>query len=186
MLWPTSVLGHVKLGGALNSLLYSTYFLDIAVLALLVENLGAERPVWIRTATANALIVLLIPFSITVAKTVAVPRRAWTSRNVEAYDYSRKHPGEVYFPMHPLSVYLAEHQWYNSDLGIFDRVSAGISVDQANYQRYLPPAMRFVAYAGTVPGVSFPLLPGFNRKVRLPELSGWTVFEREDSGSKER
>jgi hypothetical protein len=180
LLWPTSVLGHVKVGGASNSLLYSTYFLAVAALAIMVESLAARTPKWSRTAAVVALIITSVPLLVIIAKTLVVPQRAVISPSVTAYEYMKRHPGEVYFPWYPVAGYMAEHRWYHFELGIFDRIAAGIPIDSVNFQHYLPPDMHYIAFSGTVPSATLELLPEFNRRVELPELLGWTVLAREE------
>lgn len=178
LLWPTAVLGHVKVGGALNALLYSTYFIAIAALALTRESLAHGKPEWVRAAAFSALIATSVPLLITIAKTAVVPHRAVSSPSITAFRYMQRHPGEVYFPWYPVAGYLAEHRWYHFELGISDRTAAGISIDRDNARRYLPPGMHYVAFSGTVPKATLELLPEFDRRVELPELAGWVVLAR--------
>ena len=73
--------------------------------------------------------------AVTIGKSVLRPIRFLASANEEAYRFSRQWPGQVYFPWHPLSVYLAEGKLYHFELGICDRIAAGIPMDQPTSRR---------------------------------------------------
>lgn len=183
-LWPVSMLGYVKIGGANNTLLFSTYFFDCAVAALLFETLqnaplnpGGMRAV--RVVVAVFLALLSVRAAITAAKSVLRPKRFAASGNADAYAVSLRHPGMVYFPWHPLSVYLAEGRLYHFELGICDRIAAGIEIDPENFAAHVPRKMRYVAYKGTVPACALRFLPDFTKVVDFPELPpGWVVLAR--------
>ncbi|MDX2149326.1 MAG: hypothetical protein SFV54_01225 [Bryobacteraceae bacterium] len=177
MLWPTSVLGFVKVGGAANTLVYSTYFLHLATVLLVVSELSMSgwRPL-VQVPSFIALLLLSVPTATNLGKVVLAPRTTFVSTNASAYEYSKRHPGVIYFPWHPLSVYLAERKLYAFELGVADRQAAGVALTRDDLRRHLPAAMRFVAYTGTVPESALSLLPECATRLEYTELPGWTVL----------
>ena len=180
--WPVSVVAYVKVGGGVNSLLYSTYFINLGLALFAFEAMtDPVKPERARNALRAAVVLvalLSVPTTIATAKSVLEPSRLLNSVSLKAYEFSSRYPGEVYFPWQPLSVYFAEGKVYHFELGVCDRIAAGIAIDEVNFHRYLPPAMKYVAYRGPVPSCTLELLPEFRKPVELPELPGWVVYSR--------
>jgi hypothetical protein len=99
-----------------------------------------------------------------------------------AFRYAREHPGEIYFPCHPLSPLLAEGKAYHFQAGLDDLRVAGLAMSEANFRAWLPPRMRAVAFrprqAQWVRDV-LARLPEFRRMVRIPELHEWILLTRD-------
>ncbi len=181
LMWPTSVLGFVKIGGGQNTLLYSVYFAVSGAVLLVYENLSDlnTNALWRSMYTSlviATIAVLCIPFGITFVKTVVNPRRVLASNTERVFEYCRKNPGRVYFPWHPLAVYLAEGRAYHFELGLEDRVAARMTIEPQEFAAHVPQGMLYVAYSGTPSREALRLLPEFNRRVDLPELPGWVVY----------
>jgi len=179
LLWPTSVLGYVKVGGAINALLYTSYFLAIAAALAFVELLSSiPSDLWTRVSSAAFVlgIAMALPTAIGATKDFLRPARL-TSATEEAFRYSEAHAGQVYFPWHPLAVYFAEHKLYHFELGIADRVAAGVPFDSSLFHQHIPPHANLVAYKGTpcdqvLQRVANP------RMVPSPQgLPGWVVYQ---------
>lgn len=179
LLWPTTVLGFVKIGGANNTLMYATYFLFASVLLLAVQSWANREATGVRIAVIVSVCLLSVPLLIDAAKDCASPGRLLHSSSVDAYEFSVQHPGFVYFPFHPLSVYMAEHRLYHFEFGVSDRAMAGIPIRPDHFQAYIPPHLQYVAFRERRPDAVLALMPEYNRPVSLPELPGWTVLARQ-------
>jgi hypothetical protein len=94
------------------------------------------------------------------------------------YDFCLRRPEEVYFPWHPLATYLGTGKAYHAELGIADRVAAGVPIDEENLRHYLPRGMRYIAYRGMPATSTLAVLPDYSREVEHPELPGWVVYAR--------
>jgi hypothetical protein len=185
LLWPTSVLGYVKIGGAGNTLLYTCYFLAIAAALAFVELLSSvPDALWTRVGTAAFVlgIAMALPTAIAATKDVLHPARL-TGATEEVFRYSKAHPGQVYFPWHPLAVYFAEHKLYHFELGIADRVAAGVPFDSDLFRRNIPPHASLVAYKGS-PCEQVLQRVANPRMVQPPQgLPGWVVFQYDAADS---
>ena len=96
--------------------------------------------------------------------------------------FAKKHPGEVYFPWHPLAGLMAEGRLYHFSYGLSDRELAGYPVSQEHFQRYIPAQTQYVAlpeHAKRDAEYVFRYLPDFSRKVTADDLPGWTLYARE-------
>jgi uncharacterized membrane protein YbaN (DUF454 family) len=180
--WPICVLTYSKLGAADNALLYTGYFVYAAAgliaFEILTEQPTASRQYQVVIGTVwVAVFVLMVPLSVTLAKTILRPHR-FDSPSQTVFEFSRQHPGEVYFPWFPLTVYLGEGKLYHSEGGLGEHIDAHIPTDRDNLMAYLPPHLKYVAYRGAVPGSVLYFMPEFSERVDYPGLPGWTVLTR--------
>lgn len=179
-LWPTSLLGYSKEGGVENALLYSTYFISLALAFWLYDALAARSPS-LSVPVSIAFVFLLI----STCGMFLQWSRTWEPssishvNSVQVYNFDRKWPGEVFFPWYPLSVYFAEGHVYNFDLGVCDRDLAGIKINESSYRSHLPPNMKYVAYRNEPSRCSLGLLPEYNVRVTDPRLPGWTLYAKQ-------
>jgi hypothetical protein len=96
------------------------------------------------------------------------------------YRYDLQHPGQIYFPFHQVSVYFAEHKFYHSDWGVMDLIAGRFPVSKTEVWSHIPPAARFIAYPPDVrTDIQTPYLAPSHRRVDLPGLPGFAVFELE-------
>ncbi len=126
---PSSVLGRVKVGGALNNLSYTLYF-ALAATAMIMMRLadlwdrspgGEEFDTFKRfTALAGILVALYgLGSTLQLRLHLLVPSR---NENRKAYEYLVSHPSEgVYFPGQPLAHVLAEKSLPHLSLAVYDR-----------------------------------------------------------------
>jgi hypothetical protein len=190
---PTSVMGAAKVGGTHNS--YHAYYYLVAACAIIfrdwLSSSTAERNSFPRVA---ASILLLTTVSFVAGNVYRVYNDfpsspssysyIWQNPQEQAFTYDRRHPGEVYFAWNPLSSFMAEGKLYHSADGILARKLAGYPVSQAQLHSYLPARMRYIAYySDSRYEVCCDYLPEYSKRVNVPELPGWFVYERQyDSG----
>jgi hypothetical protein len=185
---PLGLLGFVKVGGDENSLAHFLYPLAVAAL-LLASQLMTTLPAlkWVVVVAAVAAAVPdAVQTGLVLARRSAPPPpgapRApdWIDEHRAVARYLRDHPGEAYFPCHPLEHLTVDGRQYHFEYGVFDRFLAGFPVPEGQLREYVPPHARYVCYPdGSVAGYAMcRLLPEFRRPVEVGELPGSPCFER--------
>jgi hypothetical protein len=185
---PESVIGLAKPGGWNNTLLYFAYFAFLLFL-LWIQRLAAA----LHYSTSRiALFLRLVLVALVVLAGIGIQRflmpnvkLAWSprdgSRETVAYEFMRKHPGEVWFSRYPLAGYLAEGKLYHCDMGFLDRVLARLPTPDSLLDKYMPNGGRVMACADDCSYQRLPLTHYY--RTSIPELPGWTVWERRDRGT---
>ncbi|MGH7822262.1 MAG: hypothetical protein ACREQ9_21075, partial [Candidatus Binatia bacterium] len=175
---PTSVLGRVKVGGSLNTLAYTLYFLIAAALVAALRQAAVRRLA--SAIEAGALVfaaatsALLAP---RLAELAADFRAFPRNRETVAFEYVRDNPGEVYVPFRPLVNLIAEGRLYHLSQGISDRELADRRVSEELLRAHLPPKMRLLL----VEEPDDPILrrlPEYSVRVEERRLPGWIVLRR--------
>lgn len=190
---PTSILGRVKVGGDFNGM-YTVYFLTIAANLVLLKQASnsateSDQAILQRIGKAwlMAIVIMLTIYNINLPISRLYKSLPNFFNNVHevVYEYSRKNPGKVYFPWHPLSVLMAENKLYHIDSGPFDRYLAGYPISKDDFMAYIPENFTMIAipaWADTVDEFGkfyLHYLPDFTRKIEVPELSGLIVYTKE-------
>ncbi|CAD5951872.1 hypothetical protein PCC9214_02606 [Planktothrix tepida] len=192
---PTSLLGRVKAGGDANGM-YTVYFLTLVANLVLLEqatNLstksGQEFLQKISQTGLLSLVIILTIYNINLPIPYIYKTFPSFFNNVHqvVYEYSKKNPGQVYFPWHPFSVLMAEHQLYHIDSGPFDRYLAGVPISKEEFMAYLPENFTQIAIPawadlrGEFGKFYLHYLPDFTRRIEVPELSGFVVYTTEQN-----
>lgn len=141
LLWPGSVVGYVKVGGAVNSFIPTLFFLSCgAAASLLSAGTGSGA---LRAARVSVAVLLGAQAALDAASTGRhTLRAAWDADF--AYAAVRRDPSRVFFPWFPLSAYLASGALTHTELGTAERELAGISLPGAAGDTSLPGAVRYV------------------------------------------
>lgn len=189
---PTSLLGRVKVGGDANGM-YTVYFLTLTANLILLKqtsNLSTEsgqdilQPVSQTGLLSIVLMFTLYNINLPIPYISKVLPNFFNNVHQVVYDYSRNHPGQVYFPWHPLSVLMAENKLYHIDSGPFDRYLAGCPISQKDFLAYLPENFTMIAIPawaderGEYGKFYLHYLPDFTQKIEVPELSGFVVYTK--------
>ena len=181
---PTSLVGSVKVGGDINAFSFTLYFLAVAVSLIVlqwVSDISFPQNNLINDAVKLLVIILTIAFTVTEIPppfpTIYRQIQNLSKNSMEiAYQYAKKHPGEAFFPMYPLSSMMAENKMYHFSHGLFDRKISGFLVEEKHFRSYIPENMRFLVgndkYARE-------FLPEFSQKVEIEELPGFPVYMQE-------
>jgi hypothetical protein len=179
---PLSVLGRAKVMGDENSF-YSVYCLLLAATVFLAET-AVRHP---RKSVAEMSVAIMMLAAL-VHATLAAPviKNAANLGHVHAheeqvaFEYARRHPGEAYFPWSQLASLQAEGKLYHCEMGVFERSLTGFAPTEAHFRAHLPERMGIVAFGPSIRDEGqmtvLDYLPEFSRKVKVPELPGWTVF----------
>jgi hypothetical protein len=100
-----------------------------------------------------------------------------------AYQYSKSHPGEAYFPWQPLSVLLAEGRLYHLGEQLFYEDHLGMPLRKpAQYLAHLPAEAEFIAVRpfGAPASVLPMLFPDVQSGGEVDGLPGWQVYRFTD------
>jgi hypothetical protein len=179
VLLPGGALATIKIGGDRNSI-HSAYYI-IAASAIALAHIGRQLVLRAPRLIPTALFVIACtPLVAAVRLVTAYPQRAELpprSLSPEAFDFSRQHPSEAYFPWDPLATLLTEGRLYHFEYGIRDRLYAGVTPSPAQIASGLPPQVRYVIYPRTnAPRVMLDqFLPGF-KLIASPD--GWLMYFR--------
>ena len=106
-----------------------------------------------------------------------------TSPEQQAYDYAKSHPGEAYFPWHPLASLMATGQLHHAGYCVWDWEITDIEISHERFRANLPSDFRYVAFedfAYPPDEALIERLPEFGWRAHLDELPGWGVFTRCD------
>jgi hypothetical protein len=200
---PTSLLGEVKVGGGINSNHCLYYFAACA--SLMIFGWAARiEPVTRKTALLAYYFLLALVLGISAKEIVDLQWYTMLSKNPqqEAYRFAQRHPGEAYFPWHPLATLMAEGKLYHFEYGVFDRYLADLP--PAHLRKFIPRTARYLIFqrrnqsrdmAKHLPEFSrgymvadldeLPLSPEAVRSHQSfpagAPLGGWYVFEKERS-----
>ncbi len=153
LMMPASIMGRMKLGGSENSLGLSLFFF---VLALLAEIAASRTGSLTDLLSTNAIKLWTVPLLIAciavLGSAVYKSIKAQPAGPIQhAYEYSKVHPGKVYFPQFPLVQLMSEGKLYHFSWGLTDRRNAGVPVSDAHFQANIPDNATVIAVTGFVP-----------------------------------
>ena len=187
---PMAALGILKRGGGLNSLGYSIFFVAIAICLRLVQMAtsatGANALIGQKNTQWFFIVVLILPMLFVMPKfwvAGTLPHVLSRNDNEAAYRYGKRHLNNVYYPANPLVCLITEGRLYHTLSGIREREWAGIYLDDECFKAHIPSKLEQVAF----PPISEPeeittymqvYLSEFTKRVEVPELKGWIVYEK--------
>ncbi|MGD8327826.1 MAG: hypothetical protein PVJ49_00235 [Acidobacteriota bacterium] len=185
---PTSVLGIVKRGGAVNSLSFTIFFVTLAGTLALLDT--ANRGSGWRSATAK-LLLLAAGIGVTVHHVAAVDpemftrgrdhlRRFWQNPQQQANEMLAEHPGKIYFPWNPLAHLMVEDRLYHVEYGVNERRLAGIPMPRRQFRAQIPPDMRYLAFdqGRQSEWTRRDYLPEYSIRTELPGYPDWIIYRR--------
>lgn len=182
----TSTLARVKVEGLANSF-FCHYFFLLALLALaqhlitrndlqestrkLVEQLFTFTAPPAMALITIACLQQLIILPAAIEQLDQFPEQ-------QAYEALKAHPGQIYFPWHPVANYLAEDRCYNQVRGIVDWHLAELPLDAERFNQGLPANLRYFALRSGSDGFRIRELhlPDFKYKTKLDALPGWHIW----------
>ncbi len=186
---PTALLGRVKWGGDLNTFSTVLYFLTLSV-PLAFLGLLNIKTVSKDALSADAAKVMFLSATLAICffmvillhKLSEMIPLVMKNDHEIAYQIAKAHPGEIYFPHHPLSSLFAEDgAYYHHSYGIRDRYYAFQTVSDEHVQKYLPPKMKYVMMKNPEPDDAiFHFLKNYSKSTRFQLPNGWVVFEKHD------
>ncbi|MBD2004211.1 MULTISPECIES: hypothetical protein [Cyanophyceae] len=183
---PLSVLHRAKLGGDVNAYSLTTYFLCAASSLMLLKSVvGADTK---KLQQFSKLLVAALCLAFIFTKSFNIKNLDYQFSNLlnnpqeVAYNFSKKHPGEGYFPWNPLSTLMAEGKLYHFAFGLLDRERAGFKVNEEHFRRYIPDQIKLIAFPKSAQDKdTLKYLPEFSQQIIVDELPGWNVYTRERS-----
>lgn len=151
---PTSLLGRIKVGGGESALSPAVYFFALACMLELSAHFFSSPPGSRPRSALVALVLLLGTYA-----AVKLPENIYSvlkasggSSMEEVYNFSRSHPGQIYFPQFPLTILMAEGHLYDFSWGLSDRRAAGHPVSDAQFRKDTPASTNRMAL---MPWVSY-------------------------------
>jgi hypothetical protein len=185
---PTSVLGYIKVGGFLNHLACTNYFLLAAAAIGLIDVVSRTAnffPMAVGIACSASTIFsgviafqsLLMPFNI-MALNWNVVKNPYDNVQQQLYRYCQAHPEEVYCPWNNLTTLYADGKMYDFEWGILDRYYANRMPQVKEFYDYVPKKMNMIVYTAPPQTSACQNLIGFNRQASVPELNRCIVIER--------
>ena len=144
----TSILGRIKVVGDLNAFCPSLYlFLAACLVELLYlrESIpeAAVLPTGVRAINLGRVITTAILLFLVIGSAPAeiyqLIEKPTRYPMQEAFEFSKQHPGEVYFPQLPLSSLLGERKLWHFAWGLSDRAKAGHPVSSEYFYQLYPP-----------------------------------------------
>jgi hypothetical protein len=186
ILVPSSISTYAAAGGDANSFAHAIYFLLLAILASVTE-VTALLP---RNSAARVLLQL---WPLVVAWALlgsGVPLRYdsdWRKKviqppaAVEAFNYCKRNPGQVYFPANSMAVYFAERKFYETDWGVMIVSIVGRPPSRAEVLQHLPRAARYIALPRDfeTAGAVMPFVAPHRQLTSPPQLDRFYVYALE-------
>jgi hypothetical protein len=185
---PSSLLGRVKRGGDEHAFGYTVYFLAVAAHLRLVHICSGNDGFRPRIPDEARIVPLQLAVSIAawLAPGIAarLPRAiARFPENPErvGFEYAKRHPGEVYFPFHPLISIMSEGRAYHFSDGVTSRELANMHASERHLRAFVPDRLEIVAFIEPTDD-SRKYLPEYWRHITVHGLKGWNVFGKWKSG----
>ena len=177
---PMGLVGRAKMGGSMNTLAYSYAFVAFALISAMVAITPQRRRVrWAQTAV---LAVLLVgagdPWN-------PQDPKAWlpgAERVSSGFGFALDHPGQVYFPFHPLIGYYADGKVYHVSDGIGFRQMSGVAVPREHILAHVPDDLQWIATARLWPDAVLDYFTDCKLGEPPPGLVGWEVRACSPSG----
>ena len=176
---PISLMAFKKIGGDVNDLAASLYFLLFAVCAMAMV-IAANRA-WSAGLRAALTIMICVLIGCDTPRFLfLVVNSGHPDPNAPMMTFLRQHPEQVYLPWNPLLTSLSDGKDYDFEYGVFDRALAGVPLSYDDYRSHLPSKMRIVAVRRKQPdsahGTFLSYLPGL-REVPAPQgLEDWRFY----------
>jgi hypothetical protein len=170
---PTSLLGRLKVGGDLNALSFSLYFLTFAAVLALADRIARGRKVLAWTALAIAA-AFLARFQIERIAKLDFYRQ---SPSEIARDFVSNHAGEAYFPWNPLEHLLGEHHLYHQIYGVYDRDLARFPLSAEHLWAGVPRAPRMICFPENASrAYVHDYFPEYRTRIFSSELPGFECY----------
>jgi hypothetical protein len=179
---------YAVLAGDVNDLSHGIYFfvLGIVIAAFELTLLTRSNP-----NAASALRIFIAAAALTLIG-AGLPTRynaAWkekmshTPSSVEAYEYARRNPGQVYFAFNPIGQYLAEHRFYTTEWGVMNLLFAKQEFTRQEILKYIPEKAQYVAlprdYIADDSGAVIPYVAPHRIPANVPGLQNFEVYRIE-------
>ena len=186
---PASLAGRAKIGGDVNALSFTTYFLLIAtaMAAARLASLGRDTPPRGWPAARLGLVVMLtllagrsLPDVMQAGK---IPHLVNGNPERAAFEFIRSNSDPVYYPYNPLVSLMHDGGAHHFSIGMYFRELAGERISPEHIRGWLPRRPRVVAFpsgfARRYEEYTLGFLPNSYRLVEVPELPGWRVWVRD-------
>jgi hypothetical protein len=177
---PASVAGYLKIGGSYNHLGIVACLITLAAAVVLVRLL--ERRMMAAAAVTAAAACLTACAGPGVGRAREILTLMDHTPTDRAVEFARAHPGEAYFPWHPLATLVAEGRLDHLEYGLLDLSFAGRKPDRDLLLAGLPDRLEYVVYPEPpFSNYVFNLLGGNLVPSSTESLPGFTVYSLTDT-----
>lgn len=196
---PSALAGRMRVGGDLNAISFSTFFLVTGMYALILRYVTSPEPseefhfsqLFLKKFLfAYAVTSMVIQLPVQSYYFVCLPKylhRLESNTPKVAYTYAKAHPGELYMPWNGLETYLAEGKIYHFEYAVFDREVGNLPPSEEHFRAGLPTAMQAIAYPPNEQARHvMKHFPEYVHETIDPELPGWTIYETGARTSQQR
>jgi hypothetical protein len=179
---------YAVLAGDVNDLSHGLYFFVLGLVVFGFELLVRTRS---NPNTKMALRILVAAGALTLVA-AGLPTRynaQWKTRishtpsGVEAYEFDKQNPGQVYFPFNAIGVYLAEHRFYTTEWGVMNLEFAKQQFTRAEILKFIPEKAQYVAmprdYLVDDPGAVIPYVAPHRLEASVPGLENFVLYRIE-------
>ncbi len=184
---PTMMAAATKVGGSRNNYAYFLYPIYLALSTLVIRELS------VKTADPAGPDLKLLLVTSFVAATAAVrflpivqslryAEEGYHNQHQISYEYLKAHPGQVYFPWHPLAHLMVEGRLTHHEYGLVDRYNAGFGITASHFKKdglgqaqviCLPPGDQLQYKPQWFQDLVGPDV----HPIELPDLPGWNAYE---------
>jgi hypothetical protein len=188
LLIPGSLIGYLKVGGHVNSLACTDFFLLLAAACGLVEigaKLEPQSAIKQMLEAGLAVFGLVLGLNALLGSTNGLlqtwPQVAhpYDTPQQRVFEYVRAHPEEVYCPWNPLTTLLADGKLYHFEWGLIDRLAAKEPLTPQHVRNHLPAKMNKIVYLRPPQSTNaMEILPQFRTQTTVPGLEGSIVYTR--------
>jgi hypothetical protein len=186
VLFPSSILGYVKIGGDVNNFALSNYFLLLAGIAGLVDLFPQVSQAWPKIAQVLIILscgLVVVLSLVLLGRPGNVPAKVdrilhpGANQQEMIYDFVKAHPGTVYFPWNNLAMLQAEGEMYHFEWGFVDRMETGKWPTNEQVSAHIPGQTSMIAYPpDSLSMNSMRFFVPASQRVQVVELPGYTVF----------
>lgn len=178
LLFPVSAVARAKLGAWENSY-HALYYLIAAASLVLASAMRRASTGWRSVCAGLTLVALVGAYAASDVRGLSRLRTLADNPQQQAVDFAHAHPGQAYFPWHPLATAYSDGKLYHFDYAVLDREFAGYRMSDAHIRAYLPDELRYVLFRkGAQDRAMLRYLPEFRARGALPEMPGWVVYAR--------
>lgn len=189
LVFPTSLLARVKIGGIWNNVSASGYFaLLAAVCALMSRAETGNEPLPAANRVARVALLTLLAFGCwidreSIGKTadgLAMWSHLDENDHERFYRLTAEHPGEVYVPNFPLSSLMSEGRLYHFSAGVDSLAWAGYPMSEEHFRAWLPQKLKAIlVFRYATPPFLMERFPDFDQDANVPSIPLWKAMTRD-------
>jgi len=183
--FPTSFVGIAKAGGDVNSHSFFVYYLAVAALIYIKNELDsltvATLPVQFEIAMPVALFLCCANQATRSFVDLRDQPDLYQNNSQLAYEYAKSHPHDAFFPWDPLVGLLADGRYYHFEHGVYDRFLAQKQLTEEEYLKGVPDSFNYIIFPERRPIDPTPslfYLKEYSKEMGSAKYPGWHIYMR--------